>query len=256
VGEGSDANSVSRPRALAHPTDGAFYMWIGRDGASMHRNDTHDFSKIWVNVGSHKPDVVVANMGLHWHHFHSNSRRGGKTTRADLVSRWIHYEDWLGEVVREVFKTGAKVLLFKTNNARCEEKFYGGTAKLNKLYRAKDNQTLSECRDYYASEMANHNTTPEEISSYCEYGTSNEIGTAYLNERLIKYLTQHNWLEGHNTFTASGESASKMRIGLFDDHAVQACSYSGDDTHFVELSLLRVRLLANLLECIGQERKG
>jgi hypothetical protein len=102
--------------------------------------------------------------------------------------------------------------------------------------------------------MANYNTTPEEISNYCEYGTSNEIGSAYLNERLVNYLAKHNWLEGQNAYTASGESASKLRIGLFDDHAVQNCAYSGDGTHFANLCLLRIRLLANILECmIGQE---
>jgi hypothetical protein len=99
--------------------------------------------------------------------------------------------------------------------------------------------------------MANHSATAEQISNYCEYGTSNEIGTAYLKKRLIKYLAQHNWLEGQKAFTASGESASKLRISLFDDHAVQTCAYSPDGLHFVALSLLRVRLLANLLECIG-----
>ena len=42
------------------------------------------------------------------------------------------------------------------------------------------------------------------------------------------------------------------QFGIFDDHAIENCNYTGraDGRHYKELNLVRVRYLANLLQAL------
>jgi hypothetical protein len=212
-----DLMPIHRPAPFIRQ-DGTHIVWFGRDGTDIKMS--HSFNEIWPMVYDMKPAVIVANMGMHWLL---------KETKM-VVARWIRYESWLDEIVHAAKHTGAKVLLFKTTNFICNRK--------NKFYHANDNQTITNYGSRQGfKKAAGFNFTKREVARYCEFGTFDDDGSEYLNERLRTYV---NGLDNQKP---------SFYVGIFNDHDVESCDYTDDGRHYFRLNLLRIRLLANLLEC-------
>jgi hypothetical protein len=229
-------HSKERLRSKQRPApfirqDGTHIAWFGRDSTDMEKS--HSFNTMWPLVYGLNPEIIVANMGLHWlrRQNHQNTMVGPN------VARWIRYESWLDEIVHAAKHTGAKVLLFKTTNFICDRKLSKDQQHYNKLYHAHDNQTITNCRSEGVIKAAQFNFTKEEAARYCEFGTMDEAGSDYLNERLRTYVKE---LE---------KQKPSFYVGIFNDHDVESCDYTSEGRHYKSLNLLRIRLLANLLEC-------
>jgi hypothetical protein len=222
----ADLNSSERPEPFIRQ-DGTHIAWFGRDGTDKKRS--HSFNEIWPLVYGMNPEIIVANMGMHW------LRRSSMV--GPTVARWIRYESWLDEIVHAAKHTGAKVLLFKTTNFICNGKLKKDQQRYNKLYHAKSSKVTTNCKTQGITKAAQFNFTKEEAARYCEFGTFDEAGSDYLNERLRTYVKG---LE---------KQKPSFYVGIFNDHDVESCDYTSEGRHYKSLNLLRIRLLANLLEC-------
>mmetsp|Transcript_33569 Transcript_33569/g.73962 ORF Transcript_33569/g.73962 Transcript_33569/m.73962 type:complete len:398 (+) Transcript_33569:180-1373(+) len=209
--------------------DGTFIRFTGIVGVGGLCN----FGTHWRRIRMYPPKVLVANFGLHWLHF---TGQGWNAEVCDVM-RWIKYEEWLEETLRAAEKVGAETLLFKTTNLICAEKYDGEYAQGNKLYMARDKDTLDSCfNDVRGSIPAE--VEDDRIWSYCYNGTFNEIGAAHLNQRLVE-------------FVMARRNTTKLKVGIFNDHDIESCSYTGelDGRHYHALNLVRIRLLGNVLKC-------
>lgn len=234
----SAANAILRPvveNLDYHTTktiisvDGTFIGFTGRVGVGGLCN----FGSHWRRIRMHPPKVLVANFGLHWLHFIGQ----GWNAEVCDVMRWIKYEDWLEETLRAAEKVGAGTLLFKTTNLVCAEKYEGEYAHGNKLYMARDKDTLDSCFNAVRGSIPAE-VEDDRIWSYCYNGTFNEIGAAHLNQRVVE-------------FVMARRNTTKLKVGIFNDHDIESCSYTGeqDGRHYHALNLVRIRLLGNVLKC-------
>ena len=220
-----------------------FFDWvqeIGSDRKSI---------KLWGRIRQWQPHVLVVNAGLHWLHFQG----GGRDSSLKQVQMWIHYEAWLEQVVQLAEEIGTKLLLFKTTNRICGDKYLGayaktfatiqqerqGTAKptffprcVKQLLQLQDNATDINLVGRFST---------ENITRYCQEGTFDEVGVQNLNDRLFHFV--QNMLDRKAT-------TSNLTISIFNDHDVFTCSYTreADGRHYHPLNLLRIRLLANMVQ--------
>lgn len=94
------------------------------------------------------------------------------------------------QLAREV---GAKILLFKTLNFICSEKYTDGYAKAHTMYSAKDsiarltNECFQDLRDQISAEVGD-----ADVRSYCYNATFNERGSTHLNQRMDAFVKE-NW---------------------------------------------------------------
>ena len=228
------ASLVNSSLRFDDPGTGTFITWMGKSGPSQ---GTHNFTVQWNRlINEVRPQVVVANMGLHWLHFMGS----GRDTPGEVIQRWVKYEEWLDEIIANSKRAGATLVLFKTTNRVCDHQYVKAFKSANEKYRNSDNTTLSRCNELALQRAEPFNLTREQVSSYCSHGTMNEIGAAYLNERLYSYINYH---------SVAWESAG-IRIGTFNDHDMESCNYTKDGRHYHMLNLVRLRLLANQLACI------
>lgn len=194
-----------------------------------------DNKKAYEVIKKHKPDILVANVGLWLLHFQAM----GKSKPASVAEDWIGYEHWLQDTLAAAESAGVRVLLFKTTNRVCSEKYVGVFASANRLYSMKDNATIRGCFDDIAIGNTSTILKDEDIMNYCENGTFNDIGSAQLNQRLQEFVE----VNRHNT---------SLFLHVFDDNAIKSCEYTStsDGRHFHPLNLIRIRILAHLLFCI------
>ncbi|KAL7468100.1 hypothetical protein ACHAXS_008328 [Conticribra weissflogii] len=194
-----------------------------------------NFTDHFVSVKAFQPDTIIANMGLWFLHFQTLHRTVGSC----VAETWINYEDWLESLVTVAEQSGAKVLVFKTTNFICVEKYVGAFVEANRLYSDLDNAILKACSDDIRA-GASAMTSDIDIENYCMNGTFNDSGSRYLNERLYRFVEkkQH-------------DSTSRVKLRVLNDHDIQSCKYTpvGNARHYHEMNLARIRLLGNILTC-------
>jgi hypothetical protein len=237
--------------------DGTHIVWTG------HRGDPGDkvcqFDAIWARIRLLQPDILVVNFGLHWLHLIAEQGRG-RSVPLCAVQYWLHYEqDWLHQVTKVALKSHVKLLLFKTTNYMCIDNFWGDYSDAVAWYQRQDAYAINRCerelqrkRDYY------HNS-PEMVSSfvglddanltrYCEKGVFDEYGAKDLNHRIFEFVQEYN--SKNNQLKSSG-----LQMAVFNDHDTQSCTYSepNDGRHYHPLNLMRIRLLANVIQCLYPE---
>ena len=254
------ANSLVNPKRDNHlgfpgdpppiiDSEGTHIAWRGYSGGNS--NESCSFQKYWVEMSTTiRPEILVVNFGLHW----LQQYHGGRNLRGCVVRRWVDYAAWLDEVVWNAERMGVKVLLFKTTNLMCTSKFRGLYDTVNKLYEAGGSEILRRCQDSVrqAVRSDNENISEEDMALYCRKGAFNEAGSSYLNERLYKYVESAN---AKKESTSSNQNRSTMIIDVYNDHDVESCAYTNDmdGRHYHPLNLLRIRLLANTLQCHLQQ---
>ena len=222
----------SSPKPIENEQDGTNIQWMGVSGPT--RIFESAFQHAWKKVRSLKADIVVVNMGLHFFHFYGH----GKDTAGPSIHAWVNYEAWLQNALEQIVSAGAKIILFKTTNFICEEKYVREYSTGNTLYRQKDNTTLAECNKLAYEEGKPHQLTRDNITNYCKLGVFNENGASYLNERLF-------------VFVKSLPEMAGIKIGIFNDHDVEQCQHCKDGRHYHESNLLRLRMLGNQIQCMA-----
>jgi hypothetical protein len=232
-----DHSSKAKSKPIIDTKHGTHIEWMG--GATGPKPNTEVLlRKAWERANVYQPEIVIVNMGLHWLHFFGK----GRDANGPTIRRWVLYEEWLQESLNNALRVGAKVILFKTTNYVCDEKFRGGYATANQLYRAKDKNTLDECKKlaWNVNVGESFNLTQDNVAQYCEFGTFNEVGASFLNKRLFDFVNGLPEIAG-------------LRFQVFNDHDVEHCRHTKprDGRHYHESILLRIRLLGNILECMA-----
>jgi len=200
-------------------------------------------SEVWTQLEQAQPEIMVVNQGMHWLHFLGQGR---DNVPGCVIKRWIAFVQWLDEVVLFAEKIGVKILLFKTNNRICADKFRGPYKAANTLYSANDTDALKKCSKIVQSlipgggEVANK----QDLDNYCQHGAFNNTGSLHMNARLKKCA--EGWQQQNEN--------ALIYLGIFNDYDVQSCSYTEvkDGRHYHPLNLVRIRLLANTLQCLVQ----
>ena len=224
-------------------------MFTGFRGDNFQYNclwEEHAFSKI----RSFQPDILVANFGIHLFH-HS-------TIRSEcLVRMWLNYEEWLQEVVKLAEQTKVKLLLFKTTNYICEDRYPPGLREpimLNKT------TYVSICRGWFDDVVKHppqwgreiYNFTDEQIDRYCWEASGRDANSRLLNQRMRDFVTK---IKQKQAAEASVDATSSLRIEIYNDHDMQTCRYTpvGDGSHYRDLFIPRIRLLAHMIHCLWKE---
>lgn len=208
------------------------FAWTGTTGHDDHVHTEQILDATWKRVEEIQPTIMVVNMGLHWLHFYNMAR----TTSLEAVRRWIHYEDWLNQVYEKAVSLNVKALLYKTTNFVCDEKLYDNYLEAHSLYKMHDSATITKCID---SIQAKDPSLPRnQIADYCSNGTINNHGSERLNNRLERFV--------------SSLTSSAIPVAVYRDRDVQQCQFCGerDGLHYHDVALVRIRLLAHLLECL------
>eukprot|EP00562_Extubocellulus_spinifer_P002920 CAMPEP_0178476686 /NCGR_PEP_ID=MMETSP0696-20121128/3753_1 /TAXON_ID=265572 /ORGANISM="Extubocellulus spinifer, Strain CCMP396" /LENGTH=405 /DNA_ID=CAMNT_0020103993 /DNA_START=387 /DNA_END=1604 /DNA_ORIENTATION=+ len=205
--------------------DGTYIRW-----GPVHTQSQCSFKDLYLVLQGMRPDVIVANSGLHWLHFEGQGRNVDRCS----IERWVNYEEWMEEVVKVAEDVEAKELLFKTTNHVCDEKYVGDFASATRLYREGGEITTNRCVTLISKQLAN--ASDADILAYCTKGTFNSIGVCHLNERLRRFVQER-------------EKNSTVNLRIFNDHDICNCSYTEmkDGRHYHALNLLRIRLLGNYL---------
>ena len=191
-----------------------------------------------VSGGCH---TVIANFGFHWLHFHG----AGRTLSGCEAVKWIHYEQWMQHMVQLAREVGAKILLFKTLNFICSEKYTDEYAEAHAMYSSKDsnvrltNECFQDLRNDIPADVGD-----ADVRSYCYNATFNERGSTHLNQRMDVFVKENRVRIKENL---------GIEIGLYNDHDIESCAYTNtsDGRHYHSLNLVRIRLLGHLLWCMA-----
>lgn len=251
----SEANTLFSPYTNGPKTDrmgdvsladGTYISWDGFRG-NVKYGPCH-FDVIWNQLLKKRPNIIVANFGLHLLHLYA----GGREPPVCFMQLWLNYESWLDEAVAIAEEVGAKLLLFKTTNLMCTEKFVDQYAISAPLFEQGDSATLNKCY-YQVQQLINQdrsgnaksfNVTVDKIKEYCRHGAFINHGVTYLNDRLFQHVKE---LQHH--------SSPNLTIAIYNDHDVESCNYTSipDGRHYHPLNLVRIRLLANMIQCLWKD---
>jgi len=203
-------------------------QWLGYAG----RNENECYrANIWErfhNIDS--PEVVVANMGMHWLHFIGM----GRDVSTCIVQQWIAYEEWLRELVEHCQRMGVKVLLLKTTNKICDEKYTGTYGRASVLFNEEDPSTIEACKNRVRS--MNSSFPDSDITNYCVNGVMTEKGASFLNQRLHRFVENFRMRD--------------LKVAVWNDHDLDLCEYTNreDGRHYHPLTLALIRSMANNLQ--------
>ena len=230
-------------------------VWDGFRGLEDKRGES--FGNLWERVRRWQPNILVVNAGLHWLHFQG----AGRDAPLAHVRLWTNYETWLTEVVQLATDCGVSLLLLKTTNRICEEKYVGVYADtvetIAQERQRKPSQSTFVDRCVKLLEDLQHeesrtsgpatNNPPKllsrnDIKRYCQEGTFDEKGVQFLNDRLFHFVGK----------MAPANATSNLTISIFNDHDVMSCTYTKDTDgrHYHPLNLMRIRLLANMVQAL------
>jgi hypothetical protein len=234
-------------------------QWMGFAGSYGGISGVELREHLHQGLANLQPHVVVFNLGLHILHLAGEAR----DPTAEIVRLWIHYEKYLQAAINASAGVWAKLLLFKTTNFICIEKYNGLFMTASHRYNAHNTTTLKNCQrivqgildaDHKARSLPllDYNSTNatesfQDVAAFCRHGSFNENGVLHLNQRLRAFLTKGAQIPPH------------LDVGLFNDHDMQSCPYTAakDGRHYHNLNLARIRLMANHLQCyLDQEPTG
>lgn len=255
-------------------------VWDGYRGLTGERACHWELDAFWDRTRQFHPDILVVNFGLHWLHLQG----GGRDVPLCYVDWWLRYEEWLERAYQVAEASNAKLLLFKTTNFFCESKFNGPYSdtiakfkvdrlQLQQLYPSssgeeamqknngpnnyrRDTPMFDFCATQLEHKVALNATdemtqllSPNNIYRYCSEGTFDEMGVRNLNTRLSEFVQQKQQAQ---------ENCTSIRtvlpdIGIFNDHDLESCRYTLDGRHYDSLILVRIRVLANLIQAIYRD---
>ena len=250
--------------------DGTVVVWGGFRG-SPGETACH-FDSVWKRVLDGKPQILVVNFGLHWLHLMG----AGRDVPLCYVEAWLTYEDWLQSIVDMARASGSvKLLLFKTTNYICEELFWGSYADGAALYKegGKHVEKARQRCHHLIQQLVRDNTAGnglrldmlggENITRYCSKAVFDEYGVKDLNHRLLEFLQKQQKRQPkgklEQSTTANRTNVNDdMTIAIFNDHDIQSCAYSepNDGRHYHPLNLMRIRLLANTIQCLYKDNNA
>jgi hypothetical protein len=239
--------------------DGTHFVWIGHRGGDLTGDEVCQFDDIWARIRQLQPDILVVNFGLHWLHLIADQGHG-RSVPLCAVQYWLRYEqDWLHQVTQVAMKGRVKLLLFKTTNYMCIDNFGGDYSDAASLYQRQDAYTINRCerelqrkRDYYHNSPGMMSSLEgledANLTRYCAKGVLDEYGAKDLNHRLFEFVHEYN-MKNNNQQKSTGHD---LQIAIFNDHDTQSCPYSepDDGRHYHPLNLMRIRLLANMIQCL------
>jgi hypothetical protein len=221
-------------------------------------------------------DLVVFNVGLHLFHLIGDKTKNikGRNSGPEEYRTWIHYDLYIKNIIKLLSKRKPKIILMKTTNRICEDKFNMSWLELSKKYNSNNNETINYCVDHVTNKLkeeeekrsktststTNNNNnnnitktktktkttaiiTTNQIKKLCQYGTMTSKGSNYLNERMKNIINDIK--NNDNEFISSN-----ITLGIYNDHDVQSCELTDDGRHYYKTVLSRINLLANtLLNC-------
>ena len=238
-------------------SDGTVVVWDGRRGSPG--ESACQFDSVWKHIFQEvRPGIVVVNFGLHWLHLMG----AGRDVPLCYVQAWLNYENWLASIVKMAKDSGSvRLLLFKTTNYICVDQFWGDYADAAALFQSegKNVETArNKCR-HLIQELVRDSTRAaglpvdmlgaENITRYCERAVFNDYGVKDLNHRLLEFVQKQQQQQQKQ------RPSNNMTIAIFNDHDLQSCAYSApnDGRHYHPLNLMRIRLLANMIQCLYKE---
>ncbi|CAB9519951.1 Cyclin-Dependent Kinase [Seminavis robusta] len=234
--------------------DGTHIQWLGHRGGSdpQEEDQVCQFDGIFRQIRQIQPDILVANFGLHWLHLIASDPEHGRTVPLCAVQYWLDYQSaWLEQVTQVAQDSQVKLLLFKTTNFMCIDNFWGDYSDAVALYQRQDPYAISRCertlqrlRDGHDNKHRGETSIlgDANLTRYCQKGVFDEWGVKDLNHRVLEYVHQYNQNNYKDT---------DMKVAVFNDHDIQSCAYSepNDGRHYHPLNLMRLRLLANVIQC-------
>lgn len=203
-------------------------------GPKFDSNECPTFQATFDFIKSFRPHTVIVNMGLWYLHF----QKRGRNRSSCVAETWISYEQFYEDTITAAEEAGVEVIVFKTTNFICAEKYRDKFATADRLYTAKDNAaTINACFGNIRAEI-NRDISDDDVMDYCKHGVFNDIGSSYLNQRLFR-------------FVETKRLSTSLKITVLNDHDIQSCSYTSvlDGRHYHALVLARIRMLGNLLSC-------
>lgn len=210
----------------------------GDNQVSFARVDDFNINDGYLSdISYRRPKVILANIGLHMLHMQNYGRS------VNTIRPWLEYENFLEGVLATAEASDVEVVLFKTTNFVCDEKYRREWKVGRNKYLSGDSETLDKC----FSSIREHNPdtiSNDDIKSYCENAVISDHGAEALNKRLYQFVG--------NTNVRLQLRNSPLKIAVFNDHDIESCEYTmkGDGRHYHKLNLARVRLLGNYLDCL------
>ena len=199
----------------------------------------------------YKPKVVIANIGLHLLHIQNYGHDMGYKT----VESWLNYEKTLEQFVVAAENAGVETLALKTSNFICDEKYTREFAKGVHLYSAQNRQAIKKCvtsirKEEHLYKSSSATITVQNIRNYCTNAVLNEKGSSDLNERLYRFVNDRRKQQQQQ----HSISSPSTKLVIFNDNKLQSCETTrrADARHHQILNLARIRLLANLFDCMHQ----
>jgi len=207
---------------------------MGGDGAIFFNRISTSLGNAVDNLVDFKPDIIIANVGLHLLHLQNFGRE------VDNIVPWLGYEDTLENMVEAAEAAGAEVLLLKTTNFVCPMKYSGSWLRGSMLYAKDDMETLNNCFMSYRKTFPTTVVGDADIMDYCKYGVIDNRGSNRLNQRLYRFVEN-----------ARGRHPS-LKMAVYNDHDLQSCetTVAKDGRHHHPINLARARLLGNYLDCL------
>ena len=237
-----------------YPSSGAQVMWTGFHGMNMALNCRFD-EYVWPEIRKYRPDVLVANWGIHmFHHGHAYPKS------LCLVDQFLRYQEWLQTVLNLAKEVGTKVLLFKTTNRICPEKYpqllQDGVALQRNDTKAFMHNCVSTLERIMNDPMAPEHAIlapnsshgyyfiKSELYHYCWEAVGGDEAAQRLNRHMKKFIAK----------AQQDPSNENLTIALYNDHDMERCEYTteNDGSHFW-LHYPRIRLLSHMIQCLWND---
>jgi len=225
-------------------TKSSHILWKGFNGGNMKQNCRFD-ELVWPQVLEHRPDIIVANWGLHmlWR----------PKVQECNVPQNLYYETFFLERVLDVaLEAGTKLVLFKTTNLMCNNNRFGIPPMQEQQYHYQQQQRQGICRSvlleddrHHGSLTQHYNLTNDELLRYCDESAFEESSSKKLNLRLEQFVV----------VAKRNPKYSRLTIEILNDHDLESCGYTqwNDGVHFQLLAFSRLRLLAHMIHCLWKD---
>lgn len=220
--------------------NGAHILWKGFRGSNINENCRFD-ELIWPKVREQKPQVILANWGLHMMH------RGDTPQRLCIVDQFVHYEAWLDTVLSIAKEVGTRLLLFKTTNFICDRKLPDPAQIRLEQMKNGSSTFLVDCLaklQEWRDESPQFNFTETQLKRYCEEGAMTDSNAQLLNSRMAEFVKQ----------AKQKGLPPNLTVEIFNDYSMERCAYTSkwDGLHYHALQIPRVRMLAHMVNCLDR----
>jgi len=155
------------------------------------------------------PDVVIVNFGMHWFHLLNMYRAYATVPDADSIYFWTNYEtEWLDQIMKLLVPMGVKIVLFKTTNRICTDKFKGKLLDLVRSFDRTNNPSyptvIESCR--------------QSVRTYWDNFTESLSSSLRLQEKATT-ATDSSSIVNRATFRGISEAINSKTIGSYGANA-------------------------------------